>query len=43
MWLIISKGLEDQGCCAAASLLVGTNAERMENCVLGHRAAAMGQ
>lgn len=42
MWLSIKKGLEDQDCCAVASLLVGTDVERMGNCVLGPNSAAGG-
>jgi len=40
MWLIISKRLEDQGCCAVALLMAGTSAERPKNCTLGHTVGA---
>lgn len=42
MWLFISQGLEDQGCCAVASLLVGTSVEKVKISTLGHAAAAVG-
>lgn len=40
MWLIISKRLEDQGCCAVALLMAGTSGERPKNCTLGHTVGA---
>lgn len=36
------EGAENQDCCAVTSLLVGTDMERMRNCVLGHNSAAGG-
>lgn len=42
MGVFTSKRLEDQNCCAVASLVVRTDVERLKNCILGCTVAAMG-